>query len=114
MQQWSKNHMKLQICPRGKDTCTNCWQLMEDLTHKSTKKNTGTKQASQGTLPESELEVLVSDYGDCMTRCSSHIKMYKAQYELSDVCISQAKADFNNDTPLASRTVCLIMDMMQN
>ena len=86
---------------------------MEDLTHKSTKKNTGTKQASQVTLPKSELEVLVSDYDECMTRCSLHIKMYKARCEISDVYISQAKEDFNNDTPLANITVCLMMDMMQ-
>lgn len=114
MRQWGKTHPELRIRPRGEDTCTQCWQLMEDLHHKASRMNGGDMAAAFGQISEADLEKMTAEHGECLTKCTSHIRLYKAQRELLNEHIAQAKADHAGGVSLDKKTVCITTDMMQN
>ena len=50
-------------------------------------------------ISEADLEKMTMEHGECLTKCTSHIRLYKAQQELVNKHISQAKSDHAEGVP---------------
>lgn len=124
---WRRNYNNVKVRPKGADTCTDCFILLNAFRSKQVIKcddnsdmemssSCSSDTASYVSSDESdnELETENENYQEKIWEAKKHVMQYQAQRRLSKHYIHLSRLDFSNNIPTCFRRNVLTIDMGQN